>query len=125
MQLAGYGSAIWVPLLLQVLLAVPLYGLTVAFGRVNVNRFSLHAVYRNRLVRAFLGSARPVRSPDPFTGFDPADNPRLADFRRPAAKQRCATRNSDRRTTRAARLCQPPPMPAWTAWATSGTPTKA
>jgi hypothetical protein len=49
---------------------------------INVNRFSLHAVYRNRLVRAFLGSARhadpPVRKPDPFTNFDPADNPRLA-----------------------------------------------
>jgi len=87
-RLFGETSPIWVPLLLQVLLAVPLYALTVAFGRVNVNRFSLHAVYRNRLVRAFLGSARPVRSPDPFTGFDPADNPRLADFRRPAAKQR-------------------------------------
>jgi hypothetical protein len=47
---------------------------------VNVNRFSLHALYRNRLVRAFLGSARAPgqRSPDPFTGFDPADNANLA-----------------------------------------------
>jgi len=49
---------------------------------INVNRFSLHAVYRNRLVRAFLGSARrakpPVRKPDPFTNFDPTDNPHLA-----------------------------------------------
>ncbi len=45
---------------------------------VNVNRFSLHALYRNRLVRAFLGSARsstnPGRAPDPFSGFDPDDN---------------------------------------------------
>ena len=46
---------------------------------VNVNRFSLHAMYRNRLVRAFLGSARgPARQPDPFTGFDPNDNPNLS-----------------------------------------------
>ena len=49
---------------------------------VNVNRFSLHALYRNRLVRAFLGSARatanPRREPDPFTGFDQADNLRMA-----------------------------------------------
>lgn len=46
---------------------------------VNVNRFSLHAMYRNRLVRAFLGSARASRrNPDPFTGFDPDDNPHLA-----------------------------------------------
>ena len=43
---------------------------------VNVNRFSLHAVYRNRLIRGFLGSARDPkkRHPDPFTGFDLADN---------------------------------------------------
>src|SRR6266403_771353 len=46
---------------------------------VNVNRFSLHAMYRHRLVRAFLGSARGrARQPDPFTGFDPNDNPHLA-----------------------------------------------
>jgi len=87
-RLFGPDSPIWVPLLLQVVLAVVLYGLTVAFGRVNVNRYSLHAVYRNRLVRAFLGSARPVRDPDPFTGFDPKDDPRLAKFSAPAAKQR-------------------------------------
>jgi hypothetical protein len=53
-----------------------------SFG--NVNRFSLHAVYRNRLVRAFLGSARrgaaPSRKPDPFTGFDPDDNPNLSEM---------------------------------------------
>ena len=46
---------------------------------VNVNRFSLHAMYRNRLVRAFLGAARASRrNPDPFTGFDPNDNRSLA-----------------------------------------------
>ena len=42
--------------------------------RVNVNRYSMHAVYRNRLSRAFLGSARRDRHPDPFTDFDPGDN---------------------------------------------------
>lgn len=42
---------------------------------INVNRFSLHAVYRNRLIRGFLGSARGLgRQPDAFTGFDLADN---------------------------------------------------
>jgi hypothetical protein len=46
---------------------------------VNVNRFSLHALYRNRVARAFIGSARAaVRDPDPFTGFDHGDNLRLA-----------------------------------------------
>jgi hypothetical protein len=51
---------------------------------INVNRFSLHAVYRNRLVRAFLGSARGIkakqRMDDPFTGFDPKDNPCLSEM---------------------------------------------
>jgi len=41
---------------------------------VNVNRFSAHGLYRNRLVRAFLGASNPSREPDPFTGFDPRDN---------------------------------------------------
>src|SRR5262249_40917580 len=36
-----------------------------ACGRhINVNRFSMHAVYRTRLVRAFLGTARVRRAPD-------------------------------------------------------------
>jgi hypothetical protein len=45
---------------------------------VNINRFSLHAVYRNRLVRAFLGSSRPRRNPDAFSGFDEDDNPAMS-----------------------------------------------
>jgi Patatin-like phospholipase len=46
---------------------------------VNVNRFSLHTLYRNRLIRAFLGGARaPDRWPDGFTGFDWDDNLRVA-----------------------------------------------
>jgi hypothetical protein len=44
---------------------------------VNVNRFSLHGFYRNRLVRAYLGASNAERKPDPFTGFDPRDNLRL------------------------------------------------
>ncbi len=44
---------------------------------VDINRFSLHAVYRNRLIRAFLGASNQQRSPDRFTGFDSNDNPRL------------------------------------------------
>ncbi len=55
---------------------------------VNVNRFSLHALYRNRLVRAYLGSARAnavgrhKRDPDPFTGFDQTDNVRMSEMPR-------------------------------------------
>jgi hypothetical protein len=66
-------------LLVHVAVAVVL-GLIIRLSmrQINVNRFSMHGVYRNRLTRAFLGAARPDRRPDPFTGFDPLDNPRLA-----------------------------------------------
>jgi hypothetical protein len=41
------------------------------FGwRVDVNEFSLHGFYRNRLSRCYLGGNNPMRTPDPFTGFD-------------------------------------------------------
>jgi hypothetical protein len=58
-------------------------GITTIFiaSFVNLNLFSLHAMYRNRLVRAFLGPARniPPRLPDRFTGFDWRDNIRIAE----------------------------------------------
>ena len=41
---------------------------------VNVNRFSAHGLYRERLMRAYLGASNTTRRADPFTGFDPADN---------------------------------------------------
>jgi hypothetical protein len=41
---------------------------------ININKFSLHAMYRNRLIRAFLGASRQERNPHWFTGFDPRDN---------------------------------------------------
>ncbi|MDP9190824.1 MAG: patatin-like phospholipase family protein [Acidobacteriota bacterium] len=40
----------------------------------NVNIYSMHGMYRNRLIRAYLGASRWSRTPDPFTGFDPQDN---------------------------------------------------
>jgi hypothetical protein len=54
---------------------------------VNINRFSLHAIYRNRLARAFLGAAR-KRNPDPFTGFDFDDNIRMSELWDEKRKQR-------------------------------------
>ena len=50
---------------------------------INLNLFSLHAGYRNRLIRAFLGASRPdgERKPNPFTGFDPADNIHMHELR--------------------------------------------
>jgi hypothetical protein len=41
---------------------------------VNINRFSLHALYRNRLIRAYLGASNKERKPDAFSGFDFNDN---------------------------------------------------
>jgi hypothetical protein len=42
---------------------------------INLNKFSLHAAYRIRIVRTFLGASRgKQRQPNPFTGFDPLDD---------------------------------------------------
>lgn len=45
---------------------------------ININAFSLHGIYRNRLTRAYLGASRSERCRrrtfDQFTGFDPADD---------------------------------------------------
>ena len=68
----------WLPLILQAVVAVTLFTGVMTFRHVNVNRFSMHAIYRNRLTRAFLGSARSKRDQDPFTGFDPRDNTPLS-----------------------------------------------
>jgi len=59
-----------------------LFGMGLARA-INLNLFSLHAGYRNRLIRAFLGASRPdhERKPNPFTGFDPADNINMHELR--------------------------------------------
>jgi hypothetical protein len=63
------------------LLAVLLFLFGVGMGRfVNVNRFSLHGLYRNRLVRAYLGASNARRNPDPFTGFALDDNIKMRDL---------------------------------------------
>lgn len=66
----------WGLLVLHIALGTALSLLIWQFtNRVNINRFSMHALYRNRLTRAFLGSARgDVRTPDGFTDFDANDN---------------------------------------------------
>lgn len=54
----------------------------IAGAVVNINRFSLHGLYRNRLVRAFLGASNLGRRPSAISGFDPEDDAlRLADLR--------------------------------------------
>jgi predicted acylesterase/phospholipase RssA len=42
--------------------------------RVDINEFSMHLFYRNRLIRAFLGASNRKRRAQPFTGFDPGDD---------------------------------------------------
>lgn len=73
---AGPSMTLWTTLGLVLVAG----GLSLAMG---VNHFSLHGMYGNRLVRAYLGSGRPRRRPHWFTGFDPQDNPRLEDFDAP------------------------------------------
>jgi hypothetical protein len=63
-------------LILAVALALALFGITMACV-INPNRFSLHAMYRDRLIRAYLGASNRNRNPNPFTGFDENDNPRM------------------------------------------------
>ncbi|MGA8810127.1 MAG: patatin-like phospholipase family protein [Thermoanaerobaculia bacterium] len=49
--------------------------------RLNVNIYSMHGMYRNRLVRAYLGASRWNRHPDAFTGFDPQDDTMMWELR--------------------------------------------
>lgn len=58
------------------LLSVLALGVSMATG---ANAFSLHGMYGNRLVRAYLGATRARRRPHWFTGFDPEDNLLLDD----------------------------------------------
>ena len=79
-EVSASGYAPWpvetVPLLGT--FAVAFFIGAVASWFVNINRFSLHALYRNRLIRAFLGASHTEqRKPNPFTGFDELDNLRV------------------------------------------------
>src|SRR5262249_39758976 len=58
-----------------------LVGIVMGFF-IDANKFSLHAIYRNRLIRAYLGASRPrdERKPNKFTGFDPSDDFKLSDL---------------------------------------------
>ena len=82
----------WWPLCLGLILFLFSLG---ASWFINVNRFSLHSMYRNRLVRGFLGAARAgvtgadARNPDPFTGLDPKDNLRMAELAKSLSDRRC------------------------------------
>ncbi|MCU1283933.1 MAG: conserved rane protein of unknown function [Acidobacteriales bacterium] len=83
-EAAAAVKSVDVDIVLAFLLALPLeLGIMfLASGFVNVNKFSLHSMYRNRLIRAYLGASR-KRNPNLFSGFDPADNISLARINRP------------------------------------------
>ncbi|MGB5397720.1 MAG: hypothetical protein WBN96_11280, partial [Gammaproteobacteria bacterium] len=78
--------------ILQQLHELPVLGTLFAFAcmgalfvaialRLDINMFSMHALYSNRLARAYLGASRAgKREPNPFTGFDIDDDPQFADL---------------------------------------------
>src|SRR5262249_55854685 len=75
-------AAEWLAFVFQVALL-----LVVACGAsyfINVNRYSLHSLYRNRLVRVFLGASRAERDTKPsvnrFTDFASDDSPLVFDL---------------------------------------------
>lgn len=65
------GAGLWP--LFGVLIVVLTLSLLISW-RIGINEFSLHASYRNRLVRCYLGASNRERHPNAFTGFDPADD---------------------------------------------------
>lgn len=72
-----HNTPVW--LVSGVIVSAGLFGCFWAFV-ININKFSLHSVYRNRLIRAYLGASRHkdyqdgARSPNQFTDFDADDN---------------------------------------------------
>ena len=63
------------PFRLLVVLSVLIAGLGGVLGLlISTNVFSLQYLWRNRIIRAYLGASHRTRHPDPFTGFDSYDN---------------------------------------------------
>jgi len=71
---------IGVPLLCLIFFGAALF----VSWRVDINEFSIHYLYRNRLVRCYLGATVPGRNAQPFTGFSEADNFPLGSLKIPA-----------------------------------------
>lgn len=60
---------------LKVIVAIAVFAtIFVLFGsRININDFSMHSFYRDRLARCYAGASNPHRKPNRFTGFAPTD----------------------------------------------------
>ncbi|MDQ2824851.1 MAG: patatin-like phospholipase family protein [Verrucomicrobiota bacterium] len=67
------------PMILGLAILFALCGVAIAY-LINSNKFSLHAMYRDRLIRAYLGASNKKREPNPFTGFDENDNVRMREL---------------------------------------------
>jgi hypothetical protein len=52
----------------------------VAARYININKFSLHGLYRNRLIRAYLGASNDRSKVNRFIGFTDSDNIRMAEL---------------------------------------------
>jgi hypothetical protein len=71
----------YTPWTLVVPLAALLFLAGVVMARlINANKFSLHGMYRERLIRAYLGASNSNRKENPFTGFDENDNIKMRDL---------------------------------------------
>ena len=70
-----------IPFAAQLLALCLLVFLTLILGwRININLYSIHKFYRNRLMRCYLGATNERRRPNPVTGFDPDDDIELKDL---------------------------------------------
>lgn len=68
------------PWTLPIVAATALMAALLLSWRVNINLFSLHHFYRNRLSRCYLGATNTGRRPHLLTGFDPKDDLALAEL---------------------------------------------
>lgn len=80
---AEFKNCIWAISRLALLFGVCAFACALLAWRVDINEFSLHQFYRNRLIRCYLGASRAGRNPNPFTGFDGDDNIKLARLLQP------------------------------------------
>jgi hypothetical protein len=63
--------------------------------RVDVNEFSMHAFYRDRLARCYLGASNLNRQPNPFTGFDGDDTNIAVGDLLPVDEKKVSGKNED------------------------------
>ncbi len=64
---------------------------------ISTNAFSLQYLWRNRIIRAYLGASHFDRHPEPFTGFDSYDNLQMHElWPQPGERRESYTKREDR-----------------------------